>query len=104
RFKLRVRLRKSNLIRTRVDHEQQVAFVDDLAVLEVYLSQRASDLRAEFDVIHRRELAKADDLRVDGAPARFADRHLWGRDARLCGLATAAMRELGPRSSGGGGQ
>ena len=42
----------------RVDHEQEIALMDDLPVLEMNLSQRTADLHIQLDLINRRELAE----------------------------------------------
>ena len=45
-MELGVRLRKLDFVRTRVDHEKQVALVDDLPILEMNFGEDASDLGA----------------------------------------------------------
>ena len=50
-LELRFRLGEPDLIRHRVDREQQIALMDDVAVLEVDSGQRAADLRAQLDLI-----------------------------------------------------
>ena len=53
-----VRLRQPDLVGARVDREEQIALVDDVAVLEVDSGQRAADLGAQLDLLDRRELTK----------------------------------------------
>ena len=55
--------------------EKEIALVDDLAVLEMDLGERAADLGAQLDAIDRRELAKEADPRVDIAHERPAHRY-----------------------------
>jgi hypothetical protein len=56
RLELSVRLFELDLIRTRIDHEQQVALVHGLAVLEMDLGEVTAHLGAQHDLIHRGEL------------------------------------------------
>ncbi len=50
-FELRRGLAQFDLIGRRVDREQQVAFMDDVTVLEADLCQRAADLCSQLDLI-----------------------------------------------------
>jgi len=47
-------LAQLDFVGDRIDHEQEIALVDDVAVLEVNFRQRAADLSAQLDVLHRR--------------------------------------------------
>jgi hypothetical protein len=53
-LKLSHGLAQLDFVRDRIDHEQEIALVDDVAVLEVNFRQRAADLSAQLDVLHRR--------------------------------------------------
>ena len=82
--------REPDLIGPRVDDKQEVAFVDDLAILEMDLGQCAADLSAQLDAIDCGELTEHADARVDVAHERLAHRdarrrHPW----RACGSAGA---------------
>jgi hypothetical protein len=50
-FEPRRSLAQFDLIGRRVDREQQVAFMDDVTVLEADLGQRAADLCSQLDLI-----------------------------------------------------
>ena len=58
-------LAQLDLVRGGIDQEQQVALVDDVAVLEADLGQRAADLGAQFDLLDGRELAEDLEPAVD---------------------------------------
>src|SRR5258708_38961204 len=47
-----------DLVRLRVDYKQQVALLDDIAVLETDLSQRPTDLGAQLHPFHARKLTQ----------------------------------------------
>ena len=47
-----------DLVGARIDDEQQIALLDDLTVGEMDLGQIAADLRADLDIVDRRELAR----------------------------------------------
>ena len=57
-LKLCVRLGEPNLVRSRVDREEKIAFVGDISILEMYLRERAADLSAQFDSFDRRKLTQ----------------------------------------------
>ena len=57
-FELCRGLAQLDLVGRRIDHEKQIALVDDVAVLEADLRERAADLGAQLDVLHGRELAR----------------------------------------------
>ena len=78
----RLRLFQPDLVGPRIDDEQQVALVDDLAVLEMDLGQRAADLGPQFDPVDRRELAEKANPGIDVALQGLADRHERGRRRR----------------------
>ncbi len=71
--KLCLGLLELDLERARIDHEQQVALMDDLAVGEVDLGQVAADLGADLDIVHGRELAGEGRPGRQVAPQRGAD-------------------------------
>src|SRR5439155_107467 len=74
-LKCRLRLGKLDLVRTRIDHEQQVAIVDDLAVLEVDFGQRTADLGAQLDAVDGGELAEETEPAIHRALQGQAHRH-----------------------------
>ena len=59
--------------RGRIDQEQQVALVEDVAVLEADLGQRAADLGTQLDLLDGGELTGDLDPAVDLALKRYAD-------------------------------
>ena len=61
------RLKRWVAVGAGVDHEQEIALVDDLPILEVDLGQRPSDLRAQLDAVDGRKLPEQADPRVDVA-------------------------------------
>ena len=82
RKQLGLRLLQRALERPRIDHEQQVALLDGLAVLEVHLGEIAGDARAHLDGLDRVEaagvLVPLDDLALQ----RLGDRDDGGAVAR----------------------
>ena len=70
---LRRGLVQLDLVGRWVDHEQQITFMDDVAVLEADLRKRAADLCAQLDLIDGRELTQKLKPRVDLPPKRRAD-------------------------------
>ena len=72
-FQLRLRLRELNRIRLRIYGEEQIAFMNYGAVLEINSGQYPADLRAKFDTINRRELSEESQLFVDLPLERIAD-------------------------------
>jgi hypothetical protein len=52
------RLSEPVLVGTRIDDEEEIAFVVDVAVLEVNFRERAADLGAQLDLVDRGELAE----------------------------------------------
>ncbi len=80
-LQLRIGLRQLDFIGARIDHEQKVALVDNLAVGEMDFRQRAADLGAQFDAIDRGELPEEAEPGVDLLPQRPADRD--GQHGRL---------------------
>jgi hypothetical protein len=91
---LRLRLRKTDFVRYRVDREQQVALTHDVAILEMNAGQRAAHLSAQFDLIHRRELAEKTEPCIEFAHQRPAHRHLMQR--RRFPLSRAVAAAAGP--------
>ena len=81
-LELRDGLIEPDLERPRVDDEERVALVHDLPVLEVDRGQRAADLRAQFDTVHRRELAEEAAGGLHRLLQRQADGHLRRRGRR----------------------
>ena len=76
------RLIEPDLERPRVDGEQRIALLYDLPVPKGDVGQRATDLRAQFDGVHGRELAEKARRADDRLPQRSADCHLRGRRRR----------------------
>ena len=66
-------LAQLDLIGCWIDQEQQIALVDDVAVLEADLGQSAADLGTQLDLLDGRELAKELEPAVDLALKRGAD-------------------------------
>ncbi len=89
------RLIQRVLERPAVDGEQQVALLDDLAVLEMDLVEVAGHARADFDRLHRDEapdiLVLIDDGALDGL--RHRDGRRRRRGLLLWGLAASRQRE-----------
>ena len=73
---MRVRLRQFDLIWYAIDDEKQVALVDDVAVLEADLNERATDLGAQLKTIYGRELAEKSKPAVQVTLQRRADGNL----------------------------
>ena len=81
-FELGRRLGEPNLVGNRVDGEEEITLVDDIAVLEADFRQRAADLGAQFDLINRGKLAEEAQPRVEVADQRSAHDHLRKRVRR----------------------
>ena len=64
-LELRLGLCQPDLVGSRVDGEEEVAFVDDISILEVDAGQRAPDLGPELDLIDRGKLTKETQPRID---------------------------------------
>jgi len=75
-------LAEPDLVLLLVDHEEQVALVNDVAILEVDLRQRAADLGTKLHAIDGRVLAEKLQLRVQAALQRVADLDGWRRGGR----------------------
>src|ERR1700724_1542892 len=96
-LQLRGRFGKLDLVGAGIDHEEEIALMDDLPILEMDLGKRASDLRTQFDAVDRRELAEHADPRVDVACERLAHRHLRGWHLRRGSLTASAIGESNPK-------
>jgi hypothetical protein len=48
---LRVRLSEFYFVRDRIDYEEEIAFVDDIAILKMDLRQCAPHLSAKFHLV-----------------------------------------------------
>ena len=88
-FELRHRLGQAVFVRPRIDDEQQIALLDDVAILEMDLGQGAADLRAQLDLVDRRELAEESQARIELVLERRADDDLrkLGRPGMIRGFA-----------------
>ena len=104
RQQLGLGLLQRDLVRARVDDEEQVALVDDLAVGEMDLGQIAADLGAELDRIDRRELAGELRPGREAALQRWAHRHRRGRGRELRAGGRGAVQPGGPVPRAGGGE
>ena len=82
------RLGEPYFVRAGIDHEQQVALTDDLAVLEMDLGQEAADLGAQFNPVDRGKLPEQAEPDIDIALQRLAD----GDGAAAGGAAASASR------------
>jgi hypothetical protein len=77
RLQLGVCLRKPDFVWARVDDEKKIAFVDNLAILEVDFRQNTSDLRSQFYSVDRRKLAEKSKPGVDLALQGLAYGYDW---------------------------
>src|SRR5258708_33589162 len=91
---VRVRLGQFDLIWNAIDDEKQITLVDDVAVLEADLSERAADLGAQLKMVHGRELPQEFEPAVHVTLQRRADGNLrwrrgngstWGLDGDASG-------------------
>ncbi len=83
-LQLRLGFAQFDFIWRGIDLEQQVAFANDIAVLKANLSERAADLRPQFNAFHCRELAQELQSRSDLPFDRYADVDSeWGRSNRV---------------------
>ncbi len=78
-FQLRLGLRELNCIRLRIYGEEQIAFMNYSAILEINSGQYTADLRSKFDTIDGRELSEESQLFVDLPFEGIADDDLWER-------------------------
>ncbi len=78
-FQFGGRFGEFDLVGGRVDLEQQIALMNDGAVLETDLGQGAADLRAQLDLIDGRELAEKLLLDIEVTLQRRADGDGWRR-------------------------
>jgi hypothetical protein len=88
---LGVCLRELDFVWARIDDEQQIALVDNLAVLEVDLRQNTSDLSAQFYFVDRGKLPEKSKPRVDRALQGLACRYDWKRCLRRDRLSLSVM-------------
>jgi hypothetical protein len=100
RLQLGVGLRELDFVGARVDDEKKIAFVDDLAVLEVDFRQGTSDLRPQFYSVDRGKLAEKPKPRVDralqGLAYRYERKCRWRRDrSSFPVMENAQIRERG---------
>jgi hypothetical protein len=72
---LRVRLSEFYFIGDRIDYEEEISFVDDIAVLKMDLRQCASHLRAKFHLVESGELSKEAESRLEVQLKRLANRY-----------------------------
>src|SRR5216684_4984414 len=83
-LQLRLGFAQFDFIWRGIDLEQQVALANDIAVLKANLSERAADLRPQFNAFHCRELAQELQSRSDLPFDRYADVDSeWGRSNRV---------------------
>jgi hypothetical protein len=83
-LQLRLGFAQFDFIWRGIDLEQQVASANDIAVLKTNLSERAADLRPQFNAFHCRELAQELQSRSDLSFDRCADVHSeFGRTSRV---------------------
>jgi hypothetical protein len=98
-FKLRVRLREPDLVRTRINREEEAALLNDVAVSEMYLREGATHLRAQLDLLDRGELAKEPKPGINLAQQRLAHHH-FGKSRRRGGGGYIALTiRIGPPCS-----
>ncbi len=91
RLQLGVCLRKLDFAWARVDDEKKIAFVDNLAVLEVDLRQNTSNLSSQFYFVDRRKLPEKSKPRVERALQGLACRYDWKRRLRRDRLSLSVM-------------
>src|SRR6516162_5059914 len=79
-LELSIGLCQPDLVGSRVDGKEKVAFVDDISILEIDAGQRAADLGTELNLLDRGKLTKEAQPRIDLARQRLA--HLDLRNGR----------------------
>jgi hypothetical protein len=77
RLQLGVGLRELDFVGARVDDEKKIAFVDNLAILEVDFRQSTANLRPQFYSVDRRKLPEKSKPRVDRVLQGLAYRYEW---------------------------
>jgi hypothetical protein len=92
RLKLGARLGQPDFIWAWIDDEKKIALVDDLAILEVDLCERATHLSAQLDAVDCGKLSKKSTPRVDIALQRPAYRDGRHGDLWRDGLTTLVVR------------
>jgi hypothetical protein len=75
-LQLGIGLCQPDFVGARVDGEEEIALVDDVAVLEVYSGKRAADLGAQLNVLDRGKLTKEAQARINLALERLAHHDL----------------------------
>src|SRR6516164_6435583 len=104
-LELRVRLSEPDLVGPRIDGEEQIAFADDIAVLEMYFHERAAHLCSQFDLLLGGKLAEEAQSRINLVHQRLAHYHLRKRSgsSRRGGFAPAiGIRKPCGREGGDG--
>src|ERR1700733_6387036 len=76
-LKLGVRFGQCYLVGSSINCEKEVAFANNVPILEKYSSERTAHLCAQFDLRNRRELAKEAQPRIDVLHQRLAHQDLW---------------------------
>src|SRR4051794_25296084 len=95
-FELRLCLRELDLIGAGIDHEEQVALLDDLPVLKMQFRECPPNLRAQLNAINGRELAEEADLRIDLALQWRTHGHLREWSSGLSRMLAAAIAKAEP--------
>ena len=72
-FTLSSRFRELDLVRNGINNEKQITLLNDLAVLETDLCERAANLSAQLHTFYCRELAQELEPYVDIRLERLAD-------------------------------
>src|ERR1700722_18489155 len=94
RLELRSRFAELDLIRSRIDLEEKIALLDNVAILEADLRQGASDLRAQLNILHGRKLTQ--ELNPRGETTLHRDGHRDGRRRGRHNLSGGRGKETGP--------
>src|SRR5262249_5717445 len=84
----RIGLSEPDLVGAWVDGEEEIAFVDDVSILEINPRQCPTDLGAQLDPLDRRKLTEESQSRINFAHERLAHDYLWkgrgsSRDGRV---------------------
>jgi hypothetical protein len=100
RLQLGVCLRELDFVWAWVDDEKKIAFVDDLAILEVDFRQSTSNLSPQFYSVDGRKLAKKSKPGVNRALQGLASRYDWKRRLRRDRLSLSVMGKAQIRERG----